>query len=106
MSSTALSKKQLKQQVREQGHSARNSQEEKDSLSQQIVGRFMELPEYAAATTVMFYVDVRSEVRTRFALPAAIESEKRIVVPYCVDGELELFLLETILSLALMMKRY
>lgn len=99
MSSTALSKKQLKQQVREQGHSARNSQEEKDSLSQQIVGRFMELPEYAAANTVMFYVDVRSEVRTRFALPAAIQSEKRIVVPYCVDGELELFLLEDMAEL-------
>jgi len=99
MPSTTLSKKQLKQQVREQGHSARNSQEEKDSISRQIVGRFMELPEYAAATTVMFYVDVRSEVRTRFALPAAIDSEKRIVVPYCVDGELELFLLEDMAEL-------
>lgn len=99
MPSTALNKKQLKQQIREQGHSARNSQEEKDSLSQQIVGKFMELPEYATATTVMFYVDVRSEVRTRFALPAAIESEKRIVVPYCVDGELELFLLEDMAEL-------
>jgi len=99
MPSTALNKKQLKQHIREQGHSARNSQEEKDSLSQQIVGKFMDLPEYAAATTVMFYVDVRSEVRTRFALPAAIESEKRIVVPYCVDGELELFLLEDMAEL-------
>ena len=55
MPSTALNKKSLKQQVREQGHSARNSQEEKDSISQQIVGKFMELPEYAAANTVMFY---------------------------------------------------
>ena len=99
MPSTTLSKKQLKQQIREQGHSARNSQEEKDSISRQIVGQFLELPEYASATTVMFYVDVRSEVRTRFALPAAIESEKRIVVPYCVDGELELFLLEDMAEL-------
>ncbi len=99
MPSTTLSKKQLKQQIREQGHSARNSQEEKDSISRQIVGQFLELPEYASATTVMFYVDVRSEVRTRFALPAAIEGEKRIVVPYCVDGELELFLLEDMAEL-------
>ena len=99
MPSTALNKKLLKQQVREQGHSARNSQEEKDSISQRIVGKFMELPEYAAATTVMFYVDVRSEVRTRFALPSAIASKKRIVVPYCVDGELELFLLEDMAEL-------
>ena len=42
----------------------------------------------------MFYVDVRAEVRTRFILPDAIASGKRIVVPYCVDGILELFLLE------------
>jgi 5-formyltetrahydrofolate cyclo-ligase len=39
----------------------------------------------------MYYVDVRSEVRTRHALPAALASGKRIVVPYCVEGQLELF---------------
>ena len=55
----------------------------------------MELPEYAAARTVMFYVDVRDEVRTRHALPQAISGDKRIVIPYCVDGELELFHLES-----------
>ncbi len=43
----------------------------------------------------MFYVDVRDEVRTRQALPAAITGDKRIVIPFCVDGELELFHLES-----------
>ena len=73
--------------------------------SEKIVERFMQLEEYAAAKTVMFYVDVRDEVRTRQALPAAIASGKRIVVPYCVDGELELFWLESMEELELGMYR-
>jgi 5-formyltetrahydrofolate cyclo-ligase len=55
----------------------------------------MQVPEYASANTVMFYVDVRDEVRTRHALPEALQSGKRIVIPYCVDGLLELFHLES-----------
>ena len=56
----------------------------------------MAQPEYQKATTVMFYVDVRAEVRTRYALPDALQSGKRIVVPWCNDdGELELFHLES-----------
>ncbi len=83
-----------KQQIRKAAHENRRNQEDKDGISEKIVERFMQLPEYDAAQTVMFYVDVRDEVRTRHALPAAIESGKRIVIPFCVDGELELFHLE------------
>ena len=43
----------------------------------------------------MFYIDVRAEVRTRHNLEDALASGKKIVVPYCVDGELELFHLES-----------
>src|SRR5690606_34064686 len=47
------------------------------------------------AQTVMFYIDVRAEVRTRQALPDALASGKRIIVPWCnAHGELELFRLE------------
>ncbi len=83
-----------KTQIREQAHANRKAQLDKEPLSEAIVRKFMELPEYAAASTVMFYVDVRTEVRTRHSLPGALGHGKRIVVPYCVDGELELFLLE------------
>src|SRR6185369_3921607 len=76
-------------------HAARNAQENKDELSAIICDRFMALPEFQKAKTVMFYVDVRSEVRTRQHFPAALASGKRIVIPYCVDGELELFHLES-----------
>jgi 5-formyltetrahydrofolate cyclo-ligase len=83
-----------KQQIREQAHAARNALENKDELSRGIVAKFMALPEYQRAKTVLFYLDVRSEVRTRHSLTDALASGKKIVVPYCVDGELELFHLE------------
>ncbi len=91
---TAVDPSARKQAIREQAHANRNAQEHKDDLSRQIVARFMELPEYQQAQTVLFYLDVRSEVRTRHSLEDALQSGKRIVVPYCVDGELELFHLE------------
>ena len=84
-----------KQEIRKAAHENRKNQPDKDDVSRAIVGSFMDLPEYAAAQTVMFYIDVRDEVRTRHSLPEAIQSGKRIVVPYCVDGELELFHLES-----------
>ena len=89
-----------KSQIREQAHTNRREQPDKEALSAQICRRFIELPEYTAAKTVMFYVDVRTEVRTRQALPDALGHGKRIVVPYCVDGELELFHLQNMDELA------
>ena len=96
---------ELKTAIRKQAHENRRAQPEKDSVSSIIVNRFMDLPEYQAAKTIMFYVDVRDEVRTRQALPEAVASGKKIVVPYCVDGELELFWLENMDELELGMYR-
>lgn len=90
-----------KQQIRERAHANRRDQADKEAISERICRRFMELPEYAAARTVMFYVDVRTEVRTRQSLPEALGHGKRIVVPYCVEGELELFHLESMDELAI-----
>ncbi len=92
--------RERKKAIREQAHAARNAQPDKDDLSRRICATFMALPEYRAARTVLFYVDVRSEVRTRRSLPDALRSGKRIVVPYCVENQLELFLLESMDELA------
>lgn len=84
--------RERKDALRKQAHSNRNAQENKDELSRRIVGAFMSLPEYATAEAVMFYIDVRSEVRTRHDLELALQSGKTIVVPWCNEhGELELF---------------
>ncbi|MCA9106084.1 MAG: 5-formyltetrahydrofolate cyclo-ligase [Pirellulaceae bacterium] len=94
-SEAAQDRAALKQQIREQAHENRRAQEDKDEISRDIMARFMTLPEYDRAATVMFYIDVRAEVRTRNDLEKALGSGKKIVVPYCVDGELELFHLES-----------
>lgn len=84
-----------KKTIRDQAHANRNAQENKDELSVEICAKFAALPEFVRAKTVMYYIDVRSEVRTRHALPAALASGKKIVVPWCnAQGELELFHLE------------
>ena len=73
----------LKPELRRTAMLRRAALENKDELSARIVARLVELPEYIAAATVLWYVDARSEVRTRVALPAALDSGKQIVVPYC-----------------------
>lgn len=93
--------KNRKAEIRQQAHANRNEQPNKDELSRHICAIVMSLPEYAAAATVLFYVDVRSEVRTRHSLPDALASGKRIVVPYCVTGELQLFLLQDMEELSI-----
>ncbi|HEV3144605.1 MAG TPA: 5-formyltetrahydrofolate cyclo-ligase [Gemmataceae bacterium] len=95
-----------KKAIREQAHANRNAQLDKDELSRQICEKFLALPAYIAAKTAMFYIDVRSEVRTRQHLPQALASGKKIVVPWCNDqGELELFHLTAMEELALGMYR-
>jgi 5-formyltetrahydrofolate cyclo-ligase len=104
--SEALSElQQRKKNLREQAHAARNAQPDKDELSKQICQRLVALPEYQQARVVMYYVDARSEVRTRHYLPEALQHDKKIVVPYCVDGQLELFHLQSMDELALGMYR-
>ncbi len=84
-----------KQEIRTAAHAARKAQLDKENVSKQITDKVLELPEYQRANCVMWYVDVRAEARTRQALPAAVASDKAIVIPFCVDGELELFHLES-----------
>jgi len=91
-----------KKAIREQAHENRRRQENKDELSRAICEKFVALPEYASARTVMLYVDVRTEVRTRDYLATALTHAKTIVVPWCNDqGELELFRLLSMDDLAI-----
>jgi 5-formyltetrahydrofolate cyclo-ligase len=86
---------EVKARIREEAHARRRDQPDKDELSRRILAKFFALDEYKTAKTVMLYLDVRSEVRTRHDLPAALASGKTIVVPWCnAEGQLELFRLE------------
>jgi 5-formyltetrahydrofolate cyclo-ligase len=88
---TTLERKKV---IRREALARRNAQPDKDTLSAVIFERVLALTEYTLAGTVLFYIDVRSEVQTRLALASALNSGKRFVVPYCVDDELTLFHLQ------------
>src|SRR4029079_2006264 len=96
MTEAILDPQARKAAIREQARKNRVAQKDKDAISRTICAKFMALPAYAAAKTVMWYVDAGSEVRTRHSLPAALGHGKRVVVPWCVveTNTLELFLLD------------
>ncbi len=96
MTETISTGAERKAAIRTIAFANRRNQDNKDNLSRSIMQTFMSLPEYTEALTIMFYVDVRAEVRTRFDLPIALKQGKKVVVPWCNDeGELELFHLES-----------
>ncbi len=68
-------------------YDARRLQPNKSILSQQICEKLINLPEYQTASVVMWYVDCRSEVRTRQNLTSILQSDKKIVAPYCTQDE-------------------
>ena len=76
-----------KQAMRRTAYDARNAQEEKDRISALAVHRLLELPDYQRARTVMWYIDCRSELRTRQALTGLLTGGQTIVVPYCTVDE-------------------
>jgi 5-formyltetrahydrofolate cyclo-ligase len=87
--------------LRRAAYDARNAQPDKDRVSEAAVANLMELPEYQAARAALWYVDCRSELRTRHALPQALAGGKQIIVPYCTvdeagENKLELWRLESL----------
>ena len=51
--------------MRRAAYDARNAQPDKDAVSQSAIARLLQLPEYCEAQTVLWYLDCRSELRTR-----------------------------------------
>lgn len=90
----ALSQEELdaimerKGKMRREAYDRRAAQENKDEISAQAVARLMALQEYQDAKTVMWYIDCRSETRTKPELLEEVaKGEKKIVVPYCTVDE-------------------
>ena len=82
--------------IREQARKNRVAQKNKEEISRDICEEFMAMPEYAAAKTVLWYVDAGSEVRTRHMLPEAMAKAAKVIIPFCIveTNQLELFWLE------------
>jgi len=82
---------QKKQELRLTVAALRGAQQEADLLSRRIWDKMLALPQFARARTVMTYLDIGSEVRTRAYLPELWQLGKRVVVPYCMAREIRLF---------------
>ena len=77
-----------KNKMRRKAYDARAAQENKDEVSAAICEKFVTLPAYQKAQTAMWYIDCRSETRTKKQLQKEVEKgEKTIVVPYCTVDE-------------------
>jgi 5-formyltetrahydrofolate cyclo-ligase len=81
----------LKTQLRKRIREARKALPNKTERSRVIFGHIERLPEWQAARTVLIYVDVHSEVRTRGMLDEWWSSGKRLVMPVCEGTTLKLF---------------
>ncbi len=80
-----------KRHVRQQALACREAQEDRDGLSLRIAQRLLGLAAYQHARTVMLYIGVRHEVRTRHIAADAAARGRRVVVPFCSGRELGLF---------------
>ena len=90
----------LKQAFRAQVESERQQRENREELSRQICEMAIRLTEYRAAQTLLLYVSRPSEVQTTHLLTTAWNQRKRVVVPSCQNGHLELFWIDTLEELA------
>lgn len=90
-----------KSDLRRKAYAARRAQEHKERIGHKVCTCLMQLPEYKRSHTVMWYLSHRSELPTHPAIPQALASEKRIVIPYCSkSGQLNLWQLHTLRELA------
>ncbi len=79
---------QSKAEQRRAAYDARQLQENKDIVSQKICAGVLALKAYQQASTVLWYLHCRSEVRTYQTVQAEIQRQnKRVVIPYCTEDE-------------------
>ena len=74
-----------KQRLRKQAYMVRRNEPNKLQHSLQAMERWLSLPVYVNASSALWYVDCRSELRTRQTLSSELQLPKlkTIVVPYC-----------------------
>jgi len=86
----------LKDKLRKQALNKRFNltAEQRRAASTEIEARLFGLPEFRAASTVMFYASFQSEVETHHMIRRALAEGKRVVLPRVKGKELELLEIE------------
>lgn len=78
------------------------SEEEKKRLDSLVADRFLALPQYREAKTILFYVSLPLEIDTYSLMEQAFSDGKTVAAPRCVPGtrEMEFYILQSIQDLA------
>ena len=86
---------------------ARATMTDKQSISERIIARLIASEHYQKAQTVLWYLDVRNEVRTTWYLQQQLaafhssgtndvqDQRKQFAIPYCVDDDLRVFRIQS-----------
>ena len=95
--------RQVKRALRDGFKAARRGMEPQvqQQKDQQLLARILRLPEYAAASTVLTYVSTSIEVDTHALIRQALADGKRVAVPRCTPGRIDMkfYLIEDLAQL-------
>ena len=91
---------QPKELIRDAARRARKNQPDKSSVSKRITERLLSMPEFRRADHVMWYVDIRDEVRTTAPLMESLETRAEALIPVCDGDQLRVFRLSNPSELA------
>jgi 5-formyltetrahydrofolate cyclo-ligase len=80
-----------KRSLRDAARRQRAAKSDKDSASDEILDRLLQLPDYRHAEWVLWYLHIGDEVRTQSTVAALLARGTAVVIPYCVEDHLELF---------------
>ena len=82
---TLASLREHKAKARQNAHTIRDAQTDKDGLSRVIQRTLCALEEYQRAACLGWYLHIRSEVRTQDIVQEILGGRQRIGIPYCQD---------------------
>ncbi|NOQ34509.1 MAG: 5-formyltetrahydrofolate cyclo-ligase [Methylococcaceae bacterium] len=77
----------MKHQQRKKAYVARNTQSNKNEISEIICQQLINFSYFKNASTIMCYLHCRSEVRTLEFVKAQLKHKKRIIIPYCTKDK-------------------
>ncbi|MEO1528714.1 MAG: 5-formyltetrahydrofolate cyclo-ligase [Planctomycetota bacterium] len=78
---------------------ARREFVDKEAASKTIVEQVLAMPTYRDAKCVLWYLDVRDEVRTLDGVRRALSQQASVAIPWCDEKELRLFRLRDLAEL-------
>ena len=89
-----------KEEIRKMVANRKQSLDDTHEKSRQVMTRLLTLSDMQNCSIVMTYVDFGKEVRTVPLISELFNQRKHIVVPYVVEGEIQLFRLNNLKELA------